>query len=569
MSRIAEAPLSVLRGPPGSYVAEWLAATVEACDRWPDCVWLRATTLKPATLATHLAAACAHRWEAAGNRGSDRQTPNERLVEALNSAPNGGVLVLELSGSVGRGVRHVMTQIRELVADRRINVVAVTENRLLQGLLCCSDDVFRLADMWEPVTLGELTSLPRRSWRRLLEMASRRPAVVADVQDAAAIWPVDAVADVLDASGWCKPMLERLTIQLLGLCSVAQREALEVCLTTGYWHPELGTERVRASELRPWVVPLENDWGWLRPIWARPLRHALARRLDGANHVSRGFAVVSPIGPNTNAARHCRQQAARDSLVEARLLGSFELRINRSAVGWSGQRGVSVLRYLLTRRHRSCSRDQLIEEFWPDTEPLAARNRLQVAVSGLRQSLRDHTPVQVIEYADGGYRINPEMQMTVDIEQFEAAISAGRAAERAGDAEVALAAYREAMELYRGDFAADAPFEQWTLLPRESLRLAYLDALDRMSRILFRMGRLDECIVTGHRMLDLDPCREDAHRMLMQCYARQGRPYQALRQYELCSRMLREVLSTGPGPETVRVYKMIRAGGRSTDVLLN
>jgi hypothetical protein len=41
VQRIAEAPFSVVRGPQGSYVAEWLAAAIEGLARWQGCVWLR------------------------------------------------------------------------------------------------------------------------------------------------------------------------------------------------------------------------------------------------------------------------------------------------------------------------------------------------------------------------------------------------------------------------------------------------------------------------------------------------------------------------------------------------
>jgi len=90
--------------------------------------------------------------------------------------------------------------------------------------------------------------------------------------------------------------------------------------------------------------------------------------------------------------------------------------------------------------------------------------------------------------------------------------------------------------------------------------MSYIDALDRVSRIQLRMNRLDDCIATGLRMLAVDPCREDAHRLLMSCYARQGRTYQALRQYELCCRMLRATLDTGPADETAQLYRAIRQG---------
>jgi DNA-binding SARP family transcriptional activator len=236
--------------------------------------------------------------------------------------------------------------------------------------------------------------------------------------------------------------------------------------------------------------------------------------------------------------------------VEARLLGTVELSVDGRAVEkWMGQRGKSVLRYLLSRRRHTCSRDELLEEFWPDVVPGAARNRLQVAVSGLRRALREVTNLHVIEYAEGSYRINPELSVHVDVKRFEETLLAARWAERSGDPDSALIGYREAIELYRGDFASDAPYEQWTLLPRESLRLSY--------------------IAIAHRMLDIDPCREDAHRLLMHCYTSQGRNYQAVRQYDFCLRMLKRTLGVEPAAETTRLYQVIRAGFAGKPTLID
>ena len=247
--------------------------------------------------------------------------------------------------------------------------------------------------------------------------------------------------------------------------------------------------------------------------------------------------------------------------LEARLFGSFEVKVDGSAVpAWTGQRGASVLRYLLARRQHACTRDELLEEFWPGVGAGVARNRLQVAVSGLRRTFAGVTRLNVVQYADAGYRVNPDLQVVVDVESFERGIRAGAAAERAGDREAARTAYRQAVGLYRGDFAADAPFEEWTLLPRESLRLRLVDALDRLSRIELADRRVDDCIATAHRMLDLDPCREDAHRLLMRLYAAQGRPYLALRQYEICRRVLRTTVDAGPARETTSLYDAIRSG---------
>jgi hypothetical protein len=85
------------------------------------------------------------------------------------------------------------------------------------------------------------------------------------VLDAATAWPPQAVEDALGASRGSRSLLGRLTANLLELSSPAQRAALNVCLATGYWHPQLATQPTAASELRPWVVPLESQWAGSAP----------------------------------------------------------------------------------------------------------------------------------------------------------------------------------------------------------------------------------------------------------------------------------------------------------------
>lgn len=247
--------------------------------------------------------------------------------------------------------------------------------------------------------------------------------------------------------------------------------------------------------------------------------------------------------------------------MDVRMLGTFEVRVDGIAVtAPPGHRGVAVLRYVLSRPGHAASRDELLEEFWPDVEPGIARNRLQVAVSCVRRALREVSNASILEYRNGGYGIDPSIELDVDTERFEKTLAHARAAERAHDTASAMALYRRAVHLYRGDFASDAPYEQWTLLPRESLRLKYVDAMDHVSRMLLEAGRIDECIATAQRMLDVDPCREDAHRLLMRCYADQGRVHQALRQFELCRRVLDTTLEVAPSPETIGLRDAIRRG---------
>jgi DNA-binding winged helix-turn-helix (wHTH) protein len=190
--------------------------------------------------------------------------------------------------------------------------------------------------------------------------------------------------------------------------------------------------------------PAGGQWGWLRPIWASSLRRALSGDRAGRRAlVPFRSGGAAPLRRATDTTLAPGRGAPRRGVVEARLFGTLQLRVDGTPVtSWVGQRGPSVLRFLLSRQGHGWARDELLAEFWPEVSPDAARNRLQVAVSGLRRTLQAATNLHMIEYADGGYRINPDLLVDVDVERFNRALSAARAAERAGASDGALAAYR-------------------------------------------------------------------------------------------------------------------------------
>jgi len=144
------------------------------------------------------------------------------------------------------------------------------------------------------------------------------------------------------------------------------------------------------------------------------------------------------------------------------------------------------------------------------------------------------------------------------VDEFERHAEAARRFERSGQEAAAVAEYELAAALYGGDLLADDPYEEWPVLARERLRLAYLDVLDRLSRRYFDQGRYAACAALCLDMLERDACREDAHRRLIRCYSRLGQPHLALRQYLACVKALRAELDVDPAPTTIRLQEAVR-----------
>jgi DNA-binding SARP family transcriptional activator len=279
------------------------------------------------------------------------------------------------------------------------------------------------------------------------------------------------------------------------------------------------------------------------------------------------FTVAPDLLPSRPASSVAQAAALPDLLtapaqvpiLTAHLLGPFRVAVNdRPVEYWPAGRAQGVFKYLLMHHSQPVLRDVLMDIFWPDVSPEVVRNRLHVALSGLRQKLRTVTDRPIVIFDDGAYRLAPNVRLWVDVDEFGRHVEKGDRLEMAGQTAKAAAEFELAISLYQGDLLADDPYEEWPVLMRERLRVAYLDSLDHLSHIYFGRAEYAACETLCHLILARDNCREDAHRLLMRCYSRLGQDHLALRQYQVCVKALRTELDVEPAPATRQLADHIR-----------
>jgi DNA-binding SARP family transcriptional activator len=240
------------------------------------------------------------------------------------------------------------------------------------------------------------------------------------------------------------------------------------------------------------------------------------------------------------------------------MLGMFSMTIGEATVKLPASRALSLLKYLLLRHKQCIPRDMLLETFWPEADPELARNNLNVSLHSLRRALQRATDRPVIVYEDGAYGLASNLQLWLDVEEFEKCVKSGQWLEAQDQPSAATNEYESAISLYQGDLLEQNLYDEWTVLDRERLRIAYLDTLDRLSQIYFKEERYSACRTACQLILIKDTCREDAHCLLMRCYSRQGQPHLALYQYQVCVEALFGELQVEPAPETTQLYNRIR-----------
>ncbi len=196
----------------------------------------------------------------------------------------------------------------------------------------------------------------------------------------------------------------------------------------------------------------------------------------------------------------------------------------------------------LAHRDDWVGRDELLALFWPDEAESTARHNLSQLVYHCRRQ----------PWFDGleSERTRLRWRVASDLQLFRAAIGAG--------------AWHDALELYRGVLLEGLPaglapgFEDWLESERESLQVAWREAVLQVAGALEREGRWAEASTHLAAVLERDPLAEDALQAYLRCARGAGQRATALRAYEAFRATLHDELNLAPLEATVAQARALR-----------
>jgi len=147
----------------------------------------------------------------------------------------------------------------------------------------------------------------------------------------------------------------------------------------------------------------------------------------------------------------------------------------------------------------------------------------------------------------------------VDVEEFLSLYQRGVQEENQGNANAALSLYKNAMELYQGDFLTEEPYVPWAEEKRSELRGLYIDLLFRKAGLYERRGIFQARRDCYKKIIIADPLSETAYQQLMSLYAERDMRSAALRVFEDCKQALQMQLNVKPDKRTMSIYRTILA----------
>src|SRR5207244_7764591 len=117
--------------------------------------------------------------------------------------------------------------------------------------------------------------------------------------------------------------------------------------------------------------------------------------------------------------------------------------------------------------------------------------------------------------------------------------------------------FDQVLALYNGDYLPEDLYEDWSQRKRDRLRRIHSWLLENAAELALANGQGMRAVEYYLALLERNSADEQTHRQLMLSYARMGRRNEALNQYLLLRKALREELRTNPMPETNDLYRRI------------
>jgi DNA-binding SARP family transcriptional activator/tetratricopeptide (TPR) repeat protein len=271
--------------------------------------------------------------------------------------------------------------------------------------------------------------------------------------------------------------------------------------------------------------------------------------------------VPSPVlryGPRTDDADSSRAREAKDDIA-LRVLGPVAVRVHDRWLGGPPQQRL-VLAVLAMQAGQVVPASELIDAVWQEQPPRSARTSLQALVTRLRQLLAEVPGGRVVRHGDGyRLRVGPG---TVDVQQFRRLARVGR---EAADSRAALAAFDQALALWRGPALADVPETAKIEAIRAGLAEERLSAKQHRLAALLELGRAQEAAGELAGLLAEHPLAERLASMLMVALYRSGRRGDALLVFREIRGRLAGQLGVEPGPDLQRLHQQVLAGDRELD----
>ena len=243
-------------------------------------------------------------------------------------------------------------------------------------------------------------------------------------------------------------------------------------------------------------------------------------------------------------------------MLEIRLLGQFDVRLDGKTVGVPTRPAQSLLAYLFLNSGVSHRREKLAGLLWPDASEANARSNLRHELWRLRKAIETGLPTgrEFILADEIGIAVNPRADYWLDVDVLEKGSDGA-------DANVLI----NRLALYRGELLPGF-YDDWVALEREHAQSLFEQQIQHLLDGLAQAHRWQETLDWGERWIALGQCPEPAYRALMVAYGALEDRSKVASTYRRCAESLRVELGVEPSDQTRAIFERLTRGESFTPI---
>jgi len=237
-------------------------------------------------------------------------------------------------------------------------------------------------------------------------------------------------------------------------------------------------------------------------------------------------------------------------MLEVRLLGQFDTKVDGLSIEIPSRQAQSLLAYLLLHPGVAHRREKLAGLFWPAAAETNARGYLRQTLWRVRK---------LIETGGHSYLLADDLSITFNSNAeywLDAAVVAQPVADSASADDLVHLVAAYSGELLPGFY------DEWVVLERERLQALFERKMQALLECLIEARRWLEILHWGERWIALGYAPEPAYRALMVAYGGQGDLSGVASVYQRCVKALRRELGVKPSAQTHALYQRLSWGER-------
>ncbi|PWI57562.1 BTAD domain-containing putative transcriptional regulator [Sulfoacidibacillus thermotolerans] len=225
---------------------------------------------------------------------------------------------------------------------------------------------------------------------------------------------------------------------------------------------------------------------------------------------------------------------------------------------WQREKARQLFQFLVTHRGSWFHREEICDRLWGDLSPDTAERDFKVALNVLSAALEPKRPERsttVFIVRQGSlYSLTMHPMLQIDRDLF---LNKIREADGTRDPHRQRRLLAVALQLYRGAYLEEARYEPWCEDERERLRLLYLRAATKYSRLCLDAEDWEDAIQTCENLLQWEAAWEDAYIDLMEAYAHLGNRSMVIQTYLLCQRALQREVGISVSERTTTLFRQL------------